>query len=91
MRLLDPHLLEFHHLLPHAHLLRIMNHLGVQLLLGQARALGTCLGLSCEERVHQVLLIRVQHCDVHVNHIVILDTDFLQLFAIRPEHSLPVE
>ena len=70
------HLHQFLNLLPHAHILSIVDHLIEQLLLCEAGLLWLRPCLIREECLHQVLVGSVQQCDVHVHHVIVLDADF---------------
>ena len=47
--------------------------------------------LGCKKGVHQVLLVCVEHGDSHVDHVVIRDSDLVQLAIILSEHHLSEE
>lgn len=72
VQICQEHLFQLTCLLSHTHPLRIVDHLVSQLLLTEARALATATGAS-EESTEQVLLLRVELSDTHVDHITGFD------------------
>ena len=83
----EPHFLDFADFLSDAHSLSIMDHLIGQLLLSESCTLA-CTATFGKEVVHQVLILRVKLRDCHVDHVSVINTDYIELGRVVHEHEL---